>query len=112
MEIIEEKLEFVKGLQFLQMQSFFVLKIMETMSLSDFSFSIVPGYTSSYDKIRDSLYEKGISATYYQPGWYKELGYVITESSSHYGVCDLNGNWIIPEEYDRIESLKMWLFRS
>ncbi len=69
----------------------------------DFSFSIVPGYTSSYDKIRDSLYEKGISATYYQPGWYKELGYVITESSSHYGVCDLNGNWIIPEEYDRIE---------
>ena len=28
---------------------------------------------------------------------------MITESSSHYGVCDLNGNWIIPEEYDRIE---------
>ena len=68
----------------------------------DLSFSVVPRQSSSYDKIKDSLSEKGITAAHYQPGWYEELGYVITESSSHYGVCDLNGNWIIPEEYDKI----------
>ena len=78
-----------------------LLRIKDDVSV-DLSFSIVPGHTSSYDRIKDSLYEKGISATYYQPGWCEELGYVITESYPHYGVCDLNGNWIIPEEYDRI----------